>query len=58
MKVLNFSNKIKNEEGIGWHREGENIDYYQNEFKRDNGKYARYFYTLTFEHTFCHEDDS
>jgi hypothetical protein len=28
MKILNFSNKIKNEEGIGWHRVGENIDYY------------------------------
>ena len=35
MKLLNFSNKIKNEEGMGWHRVGENIDYYQNEFKRD-----------------------
>ena len=27
MKILNFSNKIKNEEGIGWHRVGSNIDY-------------------------------
>ena len=57
MKLLNFSNKIKNEEGIGWHRVGESIDYFQNEFKRDNGKYSRNFYTLTFEHTFNHEDD-
>jgi hypothetical protein len=57
MKLLNFSNKIKNEEGIGWHRVGEAIDYFQNDFKRDNGKYARNFYTLTFEHTFNHEDD-
>lgn len=57
MKILNFSNKIKNEEGIGWHRVGENIDYYLNDFKKDGNKYSRNFYTLTFEHTFCHDDD-
>jgi hypothetical protein len=35
MKVLNFSNKLNDKEGVGWHRIGENIDYYQNNFKKD-----------------------
>jgi hypothetical protein len=30
MKVLCFSNKIKDAEGVGWHRVGENINYYAN----------------------------
>lgn len=58
MKVLSFSNKMKSEQGVGWHRLGENIDYYQNTFKRDgNPKYARSFFTLTFEHVFEASDD-
>ena len=28
MKILCFSNKMKAEEGIGWHRVGETINYY------------------------------
>ena len=57
MKLLNYSNKIKNEEGIGWHRVGGDIDNYANTYKRDTGgnvvnKYTRTFYTLTFTHTF------
>jgi len=57
MKLLNYSNKIKTEEGIGWHRVGAEIDYYSNSYKRDTGgnvvnKYTRTFYTLTFTHTF------
>jgi len=53
MKILNFSNRIKHEDGIGWHRVGEGIDYFQNNFKRDgNPRYQRTFYTLTFSHTF------
>ena len=35
MKVLNFSNKLNDSEGVGWHRIGEKIDYYQNNFKKD-----------------------
>lgn len=35
MKVLNFSNKLNDSEGVGWHRIGESIDYYQNNFKKD-----------------------
>ena len=30
MKVLNYSNKLKTDEGVGWHRVGDNIDYHQN----------------------------
>jgi hypothetical protein len=35
MKILCFSNKTKEEEGTGWHRVGEQINYYQNMYKRD-----------------------
>lgn len=35
MKILCFSNKLKQEKGIGWHRVAEGINYYQNEFKRE-----------------------
>jgi len=28
MKILCFSNKIKDNEGVGWHRIGDNINYY------------------------------
>ena len=56
MKVLTFSNKLKNESGIGWHRVGQNIDYFANNFKKD-GRCGRSYYTLTFEHTFEVNDD-
>lgn len=50
MKVLNYSNNVMSTEGIGWHRVGENIEYYQNSYKRDNNRQARNFYTLQFDH--------
>ncbi len=58
MKVLNFSNKLNDSEGVGWHRIGENIDYYQNNFKKDgNPRFQRNFFTLTFTHVFSFDDD-
>ena len=57
MKVLSFSNKLKAEAGIGWHRIGENIDYYANTFKKD-GRYGRAYFTLTYEHVFEASDDT
>jgi len=51
MKVLCYSNKIKNIQGVGWHRVGADIDYFQNSFKKDgNPKFQRRFFTLTFVH--------
>mgnify|MGYP007134749219 FL=1 len=51
MKVLCYSNKIKNIQGVGWHRVGADIDYFQNSFKKDgNPKFQRRFFMLTFVH--------
>ena len=55
MKVLSYSNQLKQKEKVGWHRVGENLSYYQNGFKRDcTGlvRYARNFFSFTFQHTF------
>jgi hypothetical protein len=57
MKILTFSQKVKDSEGVGWHRVGENIDYYMNNYKRDNMRFQRFHYTFTFTHTFEHDDD-
>ena len=58
MKILCFSNKLKGDEGIGWHRVGENINYYQNIYRRENNRCnQRLYYTFTFSRTFSHSDD-
>lgn len=51
MKILSFSTMQKEVEDIGWHRVGEGINYYSNQYKRDCSglvKYAKNFFTLTF----------
>ena len=58
MKILCFSNKLKNDQGVGWHRVGDQICYYQNDFYKDAPKYNRTYYTLTYIHTFQYESDS
>lgn len=57
MKVLTFSLGSKHSEDIGWHRTGKNISYTQNNFKRENMRYSRNYYTLSFTYTFKHEND-
>jgi len=63
MKILCFSNHLKQKENVGWHRVGENISYYENSYKREvvgaNGvqKYSRNFYTFTFTRTFTSDND-
>ena len=60
MKILSFSSKAKTNEGTGWHRVGNSINYYSNQYKRDSAglvKYARNFFTLTFTIDFKHDDD-
>lgn len=34
MKVLVFSEQMNKESGLGWHREGRDIAYFQNNFKK------------------------
>jgi hypothetical protein len=48
MKILCFSNKIKSDEGVGWHRTGQDINYFPNPYKRENNRFCRNYYTLTF----------
>jgi len=57
MKILCFSTKVKDTAGMGWHRVGENINYYMNSYKRDNLRFSRFHYTFTFTTTFEHDDD-
>jgi len=35
MKILCFSNGKKEDQGVGWHRVGESINYHPNSYKRD-----------------------
>ena len=58
MKILCFSNVLKQTNGTGWHRIGESIVYYQNEFKKEGtSRYSKTFYTLTFTIEFTHDND-
>ena len=57
MKILCFSNNLRTEKQIGWHRTGEGINYYQNNYKRDCNRFARSHYTFTFTTTFEYDDD-
>ncbi len=50
MRVLSYSEKKKE---MGWHRVGQDIRYYQNNFDKGRKKY----YTLTFVHLFDTNDD-
>lgn len=57
MKVLCFSNREKEEQGVGWHRIGEEISYYQNGYRREANRFFRNYFSFTFSHTFKHDDD-
>ena len=57
MKILAFSSNLKKSKGLGWHRVGSEISYYQNAYRRENMRMARYYYTFTFTHEFDGEDD-
>jgi hypothetical protein len=57
MRILCFSEKLKDKEDVGWHRVGENISYFANHFKRDNPRFLKTNYTHSFTHTFELADD-
>jgi hypothetical protein len=56
MKVAIYSEKRAEQEKVGWHRGGTDISYYKNNIRKDY-VLMRYFYTLTFTHTFDYDDD-
>ena len=42
----------------GWHRGGDDIGYYQNNYKKEHQmNFQRYYYTFTFTHTFEFDQD-
>ena len=59
MKVLCLSESRKNYEGVDWFRDGTNISYYKNNFKRE-GKFGleKFYYTFTFTYTFPYDKDT
>lgn len=57
MRILVFSVKTKKERDLGWHRAGTDISYFQNNFKKENLRFTRYYYTFTFTHTFEYDED-
>jgi hypothetical protein len=59
MKVSIYSDKKAEEEnGIGWHRGGTDISYFQNQIRRDGNQFARHYYTATFTYTFEYDEDT
>ncbi len=58
MKVLIYSEKRVQEKDIGWFRGAYNISYYANGIKRENLKYYKSYYTLTFTYEFEYSDDN
>ena len=59
MKILCLSQEKKAFEGIDWHRDGENILYYKNCFRREgDSNWERSYYTLTFTYTFPYDRDT
>jgi len=50
MKILAFSVRAKKEKNLGWHRVGSDISYFQNNYKKENMRFTRYYYTFTFTH--------
>ena len=58
MKILCFStNSRHNEQNLGWHRVGTDIKYEPNHFKRETGRFQKFYYTFTFTYTFESDDD-
>lgn len=57
MRILAFSFRAKKEKNLGWHRVGTDISYYQNNYKKENVRFTRYYYTFTFTHTFEYDED-
>ena len=59
MKVLIFSEKKLENEGIGWYRSGEDIAYFQNNYRRESmTNYQRCYHTFTFTYKFDYDFDT
>lgn len=57
MKVTIYSENKAECENVGWHRGGTDISYFRNNIRKDFNV-VRYFFTLSFTHTFEYDDDT
>jgi hypothetical protein len=57
MKILIYSEAKTKSEDVGWFRGAHNISYYANGIKRENLKFYKSYYTLTFTYDFEHDND-
>jgi len=55
MKPLIYSDAMAKQKKLGWHRDGHNVCYYQNNMKKRN---SGYYYTLTFSVKFKYDYDT
>lgn len=55
MKPIIWSDKAYAEEGLGWHREGTDIQYYRGRLKRVN--YRDPCYCMSFTYEYKYDDD-
>ena len=58
MKVLVYSDKKAAQENIGWYRDCIKISYYANGIKRENLRFYKSYYTLTFTYNFPYDFDN
>ena len=56
MKVIVYSKRESEEKNVSWHREGDNIQYFENGFSKSSTCYKPY-YTLTWEYNFKYSED-
>ena len=57
MKIAIYSDRKVKDIGVGWHKGGTDIGYFKNNIRRDFN-FTKYFYTLTYTHTFEYDDDA
>jgi hypothetical protein len=50
MKPLVYSDSINKEKGLGWHRDGRDIAYYQNNFKKVQLSFSYFFRIMLVVH--------
>ena len=57
MKVSVYSEKKSENDNVGWHKDCEDIRYFQNGIKKDVTYYSKSYYTATFTYTFEYSED-
>jgi hypothetical protein len=58
MKISVYSEKKSLKKNVGWHKDGEDIRYFQNGIRKDVTYYSKSYYTLTFTYNFEYDDDT